>query len=169
MFFLRIEQPSSVQNGDQIQPCRQKVVLERLRLEQPHQGAIVCGMSFCCANSRRSRLQDQARLIKGEIVDFEPLRPRRTPRQQKGWPSQKLGGRRLVQILLLASDHPFDAPACKGLSMIARRCSPRTKFTSVIPSSDRSLSSGTFIGPGDGAVPGAGCGNPVDIAVCCMI
>ena len=27
------------------------------------------------------------------------------------------------------------------------------------------LSSGTFIGPGDGAVPGAGCGNAVERAV----
>ena len=33
------------------------------------------------------------------------------------------------------------------------------------PSTFRSLSSATFIGPGDGAVPGAGCGNAVDIAV----
>ncbi len=29
----------------------------------------------------------------------------------------------------------------------------------------RSFSAGTFIGPGDGAVPGAGCGKAVDIAV----
>ena len=33
------------------------------------------------------------------------------------------------------------------------------------PSTVRSTSAGTFIGPGDGAVPGAGCGNAVDIAV----
>jgi hypothetical protein len=29
----------------------------------------------------------------------------------------------------------------------------------------RSFSAGTFIGPGDGAVPGAGCGKAVDIAL----
>jgi len=39
-----------------------------------------------------------------------------------------------------------------------------TDFTSVIPSTLRSLSSATFIGPGPLAVPGAGCGNAVDIA-----
>jgi hypothetical protein len=32
-------------------------------------------------------------------------------------------------------------------------------------SSVRSLSSGTFIGPADGAVPGAGCGKAVERAV----
>ena len=54
---------------------------------------------------------------------------------------------------------------CNGLSMMASRCCPRTKFTAVIPSNERSLSSGTFIGPGEGAAPGAGCGNPVAMAV----
>ena len=52
---------------------------------------------------------------------------------------------------------------CNGMSMIARRCWPCLKFTSVMPSSLRSWSSGTFIGPGDGAEPGAGCGNDVDV------
>ncbi len=33
------------------------------------------------------------------------------------------------------------------------------------PSIFFSRSASTFIGPGDGAVPGAGCGNAVDIAV----
>src|SRR2546427_357562 len=37
--------------------------------------------------------------------------------------------------------------------MIASRCCPRLKVTSVTPSSVRSLSSATFIGPGEGAVP----------------
>jgi len=39
--------------------------------------------------------------------------------------------------------------------MTARRWSPRLKVTFRMPSSDRSLSSATFIGPGDGALPGA--------------
>src|ERR1700730_7150648 len=54
---------------------------------------------------------------------------------------------------------------CSGLSMIASRCCPRLKVTSVTPRRERSLSSGTFIGPGEGAVPGAGCGKAVDMAV----
>src|ERR1051325_8339762 len=49
--------------------------------------------------------------------------------------------------------------------MMARRCSPCLKVTSAMPSTVRSLSSGTFIGPGDGAVPGAGCGKAVEQAV----
>ena len=49
--------------------------------------------------------------------------------------------------------------------MMARRCSFCLKVMLAVPSIVRSLSSGTFIGPGDGAVPGAGCGNAVDRAV----
>src|SRR6476661_791155 len=54
---------------------------------------------------------------------------------------------------------------CNGVSMMARRCSFCLKVTLAMPSIVRSLSSGTFIGPGDGAVPGAGCGNAVERAV----
>src|SRR5262249_11722947 len=54
---------------------------------------------------------------------------------------------------------------CSGVSMMARRCSFCLNVTLAIPSSVRNLSSGTFIGPGDGAVPGAGCGNAVERAV----
>jgi hypothetical protein len=49
--------------------------------------------------------------------------------------------------------------------MIASELFPGTYFTSVIPNTLRNLSAGTFIGPGDGAVPGAGCGKAVDMAV----
>jgi hypothetical protein len=52
-----------------------------------------------------------------------------------------------------------------GLSMMARRCSPRLTATLATPSIERSLPSATFIGPGDGAAPGAGCGNAVERAV----
>src|SRR6476659_479680 len=63
--------------------------------------------------------------------------------------------------------HDPDLPPqrCRGWSMIARRCCPRLKVTSVTPRSERSLSSATFIGPGEGAAPGAGCGKAVDMAV----
>ena len=35
----------------------------------------------------------------------------------------------------------------------------------AMPSTLRSLASSTFIGPGEGAVPGAGCGKAVERAV----
>src|SRR6266480_7414261 len=50
-------------------------------------------------------------------------------------------------------------------STTARAVLPCLYWTFVRPSRLRSCSAGTFIGPGDGAVPGAGCGNAVDIAV----
>jgi len=43
--------------------------------------------------------------------------------------------------------------------------SPGLKLMLATPSSERSLSSGTFIGPGEGAEPGAGCGKAVERAV----
>ena len=52
-----------------------------------------------------------------------------------------------------------------GVSMMARRCSPCLNVTQAVPSILRSCSAGTFMGPGDGAVPGAGCGNAVERAV----
>src|SRR4029079_1419497 len=52
-----------------------------------------------------------------------------------------------------------------GVSMMARRCSFCLKVTLAMPSMPRNFSSGTFIGPGDGAVPGTGCGNAVERAV----
>src|SRR5437762_1254815 len=61
--------------------------------------------------------------------------------------------------------HCYSPQRCSGWSMIASRCCPRLKVTSVTPSTERSLSSATFIGPGEGAVPGAGCGKAVDNAV----
>jgi len=49
--------------------------------------------------------------------------------------------------------------------MIARRLLPCAYVTSRTPKSERSRSAGTFIGPGDGAAPGAGWGQAVDVAV----
>src|SRR2546425_3583241 len=50
-------------------------------------------------------------------------------------------------------------------STTASGCLPGTYVTSVTPIMWRACSSGIFIGPGAGALPGAGCGNAVDIAV----
>jgi len=49
--------------------------------------------------------------------------------------------------------------------MIASRFLPCWKLMVAVPRRVRSLSSATFIGPGEGAVPGAGCGKAVDRAV----
>jgi hypothetical protein len=46
--------------------------------------------------------------------------------------------------------------APSALSVIASGWVPDFTTTDAIPSTLRSLSSGTFIGPGEGAVPGAG-------------
>src|SRR6516164_1071767 len=59
----------------------------------------------------------------------------------------------------------FPPQPCSGWSTMASRCCPRLKVTSVTPRSERNLSSATFIGPGEGAAPGAGCGKAVDMAV----
>src|SRR5947208_628894 len=50
-------------------------------------------------------------------------------------------------------------------STMARGSARRTRVTSVTPIMRRASVSGIFIGPGDGAAPGAGWGKAVDIAV----
>ena len=57
------------------------------------------------------------------------------------------------------------AQPCSGASTMASRCSPCLNVTLAVPIMVRSLSGGTFIGPGLGAVPGAGCGKAVERAV----
>src|SRR6185437_8200716 len=64
-----------------------------------------------------------------------------------------------VNDLVMAAQ-PFSA-----VSMMASRCSFCLKVTLAMPSIFSNCSVGTFIGPGDGAVPGAGCGNAVERAV----
>src|SRR5262249_38093226 len=54
---------------------------------------------------------------------------------------------------------------CSGVSMIASGSLPILKLMLAMPSTLRSFESSTFIGPGEGAVPGAGCGNAVERAV----
>ena len=49
--------------------------------------------------------------------------------------------------------------------MIARRWSPCLKLMLATPSMVRNLLSSTFIGPGEGALPGSGCGKAVERAV----
>src|SRR4051812_21619495 len=53
---------------------------------------------------------------------------------------------------------------CSGVSMMASRSLPALKSMVAMPSRLRSRSSATFIGPGEGAVPGAGCGKAVERA-----
>src|SRR5262249_24902456 len=55
--------------------------------------------------------------------------------------------------------------AVSGASTSARRSRLRTKFSLQTPRTERSLSAGTIMGPGEGALPGAGCGKAVDMAV----
>src|SRR4029078_7206475 len=50
-------------------------------------------------------------------------------------------------------------------STTASACFPRTYVQSVMPRMPFSCSAGTFIGPGESAAPGAGCGNAVEAAV----
>ena len=52
-----------------------------------------------------------------------------------------------------------------GVSVMASGLSPIRTSTLAMPSIERSCSAGTVMGPGEGAVPGAGCGKQVERAV----
>ena len=76
--------------------------------------------------------------------------------------------RRFVWRSIIAScEASSNAGGCPDsvASTIASEPRPGMKVTSAMPSTLLSFSGSTFIGPGAGAVPGAGCGNAVDIAV----
>src|SRR3984957_4790159 len=75
--------------------------------------------------------------------------------------SGRCGARMAIQILhVKISDQPASV-----LSTNASGLLPCTTATVESPSMERSWSAGTTIGPGEGALPGAGCGKAVDNAV----
>src|SRR5262249_62183223 len=59
---------------------------------------------------------------------------------------------------------PLRDQAASGVSVMASGLSPVRTSTLAIPSNERSCSAGKGIGPGPGAVPGAGGGKPVERA-----
>jgi hypothetical protein len=117
----------------------------------------------------RAGLHSDALRNEGVLVDFTSVSAACVDAAGKANAAERTATASTVAIRTLTCEcchdpHVPPQPA-SGLSMIASRCCPRLKVTSVTPRRERSLSSGTFIGPGEGAVPGAGCGNAVDRAV----
>src|ERR1700722_7246391 len=84
---------------------------------------------------------------------------------QQGKPNRYSDKRESHDFTSFAEDIVCSGFSSSDVSTIASVCRPRTKLISVMPRTARSLSAGTFMGPGDGACPGAGCGKAVDIAV----
>src|SRR6202012_3058676 len=72
---------------------------------------------------------------------------------------------RMPSLRSFSDDIAVVLQPCNGVSMMARRSSPLLKLMLATPSMLRSLLSSTFIGPGEGALPGAGCGKAVERAV----
>src|SRR5262245_22188580 len=111
----------------------------------------------------RSRFDPHFLRTKGEVSDLDCCRIRR-PDWRRRQEEEGRDTRNYNVLYRFRFDHVGTQP-CNDVSMMARRCSFCLKVTLAMPSMPRSLSSGTFMGPGDGAVPGAGCGNAVERAV----
>jgi len=78
-----------------------------------------------------------------------------------GGKSSRGGAQTAIQIWhVQISDQPASVLSTKANGLL-----PCTMVTVESPSMERSWSEGTTIGPGEGALPGAGCGNAVDSAV----
>jgi hypothetical protein len=114
----------------------------------------------------RARLHSDALRKEGVLVDLHLCVRRRRSLTGKGTGGEG-GDRKRGHDAHSGFDrsHERSPQRCSGWSMMASRCCPRLKVTSVIPRTERSLSSATFMGPGEGAAPGAGCGKAVDMAV----
>src|ERR1700691_1859192 len=75
--------------------------------------------------------------------------------------SSRCGAQMAIQIFhVQISDQPASVLSTKASGLL-----PCSTVTVESPSMDRSWSEGTTIGPGEGALPGAGCGKAVDSAV----
>src|SRR5579859_2276340 len=82
--------------------------------------------------------------------------------KRRGGPQEPRAPARRGEVAVMGLGH---RQLCSGASTSARRCCPWRKDTVVEPRTLRRRSAATFFGPGLGAVPGAGCGKAVDIAV----
>src|SRR5262249_40906873 len=119
---------------------------------------VLVGPRHCCPGLNLHFLR-----AKGEVVDLDGnivCPSRRGGKDEQSHHARNNAVDQRFRLLGHVRTHP-----CRGVSMMARRCSFCLKVTLAIPSIVRNLSSGTFIGPGDGADPGAGCGNAVERAV----
>src|ERR1035438_10039313 len=83
------------------------------------------------------------------VRGLAPIRLRENPKQRQAY-GQTTG------------DHEFHASV---ESTTAKLCFLARYWMFARPNTLRSRSAGTFMGPGAGVAPGAGCGNAVDMAV----
>src|SRR5690349_3423433 len=144
--------------------------IERLRAERTVAGDDeVRDVVVVLEGNGRARLYHQDRRGKGEIVDFHQHRLRRMERRRghEGETEAGAEGGMAAGTELLAEHGDFLSSRAQAsvLSTIASSSLPFLMATSVTPSRPRSLPEGTVIGPGDFAVPGAGCGKAVERAV----
>src|SRR5262249_31619481 len=136
------------------------VGVERVRAERPvllgnHMRNVI-GID---PSHGRSCLHRERGRIEGEVGDlyFGVFgKSRRDPEHEHG------GGKH--RDLHVEAAHGADERA-SVLSDMARGLSPTRTETLVMPSTERSWSAGTVMGPGEGAVPGTGCGKQVERAV----
>src|SRR5215831_7028880 len=118
--------------------------------------------------SRSTMLRIIPPLVAGTHVS-PPYPPRLAGRvrARHGWPGQAPPRlrRTLLSMTEFARCEPCRHALTSSLSVMASGWVPCLTATVVTPSTVRSLSSGTRMGPGAGAVPGAGCGKAVERAV----
>src|SRR5262249_16398177 len=135
--------------------CERELVLaiKRLRPEIVRRNHRMGNVILVGPDDCRPRFHVQFLWPEGEVADLDRsvVRPGRCCGQEEY-------GCNAANAIRQHFDHDRTQP-CSGVSMIARRCSFCLNVTLAMPSMLRSLSSGTFIGPGDGADPGAGCGK----------
>src|SRR5271166_657135 len=127
---------------------------------------------------RGTCLHSQGLRHEGEVIDRDGVRiclrhrwrglccsgQHRYHQRGRGCTAERGGDQRAAYFI--CNGHDKLLQLCSGASMMARRSWFCLNVTLAIPSMVRSLSAGTsFIGPGDAAVPGAGCGNAVERAV----
>src|SRR5260370_6646256 len=145
------------------------VGVERLGFEQASGRGDRVGNVVCVPPSDvGARLHRERRRSEGEMVDLDRrVLGASESNAEDGCGDQDRGAEEAAPPTT-NNVHDVTGPKfqpCSGLSLMASRCWPRTKLMSLIPSSQRHLSSATFIRPAECAAPGAGFRRAVDIAV----
>src|SRR5580693_1288073 len=160
---------AEVLKGTRRGECERKAVVgvERLRSGK---GVVGCGdamrdIVLVGPGHRGAGLHGHRLRREGEVIDRDGGRRARRAGNQDAAGQARTHDRAKHGRSKNGSHHLHSPQACSGVSMMARRCSFCLKVMLAVPSMVRSLSSATFIGPGDGAAPGAGCGNAVERAV----
>src|SRR6185312_4546644 len=153
-------QGAKVLVGARCRKCEREFLLavERLRADRRRRDDGMGNVVFVSPGHGGAGLHRELLRAEGEIGDLHLAVARQSWHDGKMKPKSESegGGQHEPRERTCHCHQPLS-----GVSTMASRCSFCLKVTLAVPSIFSSWSAGTFIGPAEGAAPGAGCGKAV--------